>query len=93
MGEGNIKQNFSKKNPEALIDMNNIISSNPDTWPQLLKEKYGIIVDDHFWENNPLQGLSSGIDIHKAILKVAPRKGFTLPGHKYTGPGNPLGSQ
>ena len=38
-------------------------------------------------------GWGAGIDIHKAILKVAPRKGFTLPGHKYTGPGNPLESQ
>lgn len=34
-----------------------------------------------------------GIDIHKAILKVAPKKGFVLPGHKYTGPGNPLEKQ
>ena len=70
--------------------MNNIISSNPDTWPQVLREKYGIIVDEHFWENNPLLSFGSGVDIHKAILKVAPRKGFTLPGHNYTGPGNPL---
>ena len=72
--------------------------------------KYGIIPDNHFWENNPLQSLGSGtaasviygrvrgktgkgIDIHKAILKVAPKKGFVLPGHKYTRPGNPLDSQ
>ena len=87
------KSTFFEKNPETLTDMNNIISSNPDTWPQILRQKYGIIVDDHFWENNPLQSFGSGIDIHKAILKVAPRKGFTLPGHKYTGPGNPLESQ
>ena len=33
------------------------------------------------------------IDIHKAILKVAPKKGFVMPGHKYTGPGNPLEKQ
>ena len=26
-------------------------------------------------------------------MKVAPRKGFVLPGHKYTRPGNPLESQ
>ena len=37
--------------------------------------------------------MGGGFDIHKAILKVAPRKGFTPPGHKYTGPGNPLDSQ
>ena len=33
------------------------------------------------------------MDIHKQILKVAPRRGFTLPGHNYTGPGNPLEDQ
>ena len=33
------------------------------------------------------------IDIHKVILKVAPKKGFVMPGHKYTGPGNPLEEQ
>ena len=31
-----------------------------------------------------------GLDIHKAILKIAPKKGFVLPGHNFTGPGNPL---
>ena len=35
----------------------------------------------------------SAIDIHKAILKVAPKKGFVMPGHRYTGPGNPLEQQ
>ena len=86
------KSKFFEYNPGALKDMNSIISSNPDTWPQILKTKYHIIVDKYFWENNPLI-TGSGIDIHKAILKIAPKKGFTLPGHKYTGPGNPLESQ
>ena len=36
----------------------------------------------------------AGIDIHKAIGKLPkPKKGFTLPGHKYTGPYNPLEKQ
>ena len=35
-----------------------------------------------------------GIDIHKAIGKLSkPKGGFTLPGHKYTGPYNPLEKQ
>ena len=35
--------------------------------------------------------LGSGIDIHKLIGKLPrPQKGFTLPGHNYTGPYNPL---
>ena len=86
------KSKFFSDNPEALSDMASIISSNPDSWPDELKAKYGILVDDDFWENTPLlQG--GGLDIYKQILKVAPKKGFTLPGHKYTGPGNPLESQ
>ena len=34
-----------------------------------------------------------GFDIHNAILKVAPKKGLVVPGHNYTGPGNPLEKQ
>ena len=39
------------------------------------------------------KGYGKGLDIHNAILKVAPKKGFVMPGHKYTGPGNPLEEQ
>ena len=36
----------------------------------------------------------SGVDIHKAIGKLPkPKGGFTLPGHNYTGPYNPLEKQ
>ena len=35
-----------------------------------------------------------GVDIHKAIGKLPkPRKGWTLPGHNFTGPYNPLEDQ
>ena len=34
-----------------------------------------------------------GLDIHNAILKVAPKKGLVVPGHNYTGSGNPLEDQ
>ena len=35
-----------------------------------------------------------GVDIHKMIGKLPkPQKGFTLPGHNYTGPYNPLEKQ
>ena len=37
--------------------------------------------------------MGSGVDIHKQILKVAPYRGITIPGHNYTGPGNPLHDQ
>ena len=90
--------------------MAEIIRNNPDTWPEVISANYGIVIDDHFWENNPLLSFGSGtaapvtyewvrvksggaLDIHEAILKVAPRKGFVPPGHKCTRPGNPLESQ
>ena len=39
-------------------------------------------------------GWGAGIDIHKAIGKLPkPKKGWTLSGHKYTGPYNDLDSQ
>ena len=68
------KTKFFEKNPEALVDMHNIISGSPDTWPEVLRNKYGIIIDEHFWENNPLTEVVSGtsltggaFDIHKWI--------------------------
>ena len=37
---------------------------------------------------------AKGVDIHKAIGKLPkPKSGFTLPGHNYTGPYNPLEQQ
>ena len=30
------------------------------------------------------------IDIHKMIMPLLPKKGLTLPGYNYCGPGNPL---
>ena len=44
------KTTFFNKNPEALADMNNIISGSPDTWPEVIRNKYGINIDEHFWE-------------------------------------------
>ena len=39
-------------------------------------------------------GSGKGLDIHKAIGKLPkPKGGFTLPGHRYTGPYNPLEKQ
>ena len=37
--------------------------------------------------------IGGSVDIHNAVLKVAPKKGFVMPGHRYTGPGNPLDKQ
>ena len=37
--------------------------------------------------------IGGSVNIHNAILKVAPKKGFVMPGHRYTGPGNLLDKQ
>ena len=43
---------------------------------------------------NPVGKKGKGVDIHKAIGKLPkPKKGWTLPGHNYTGPFNPLEQQ
>ena len=63
------KTRFFENNPEALEQMNNIISSNPDTWPQVLRAQYGIIVDEHFWENNPLLSFGSGTASRKRYAR------------------------
>ena len=42
----------------------------------------------------PWTKFGKGVDIHKAIGKLPkPKKGWTLPGHNYTGPYNPLSEQ
>ena len=90
------KTKFFEKNPEAMADMHNIISSNPDTWPDVIRNKYGIIIDGHFWENNPLTEVVSGgaLDIHKWIGKLPKLKAGWTPGkYKYMGPYNPLDKQ
>ena len=44
------------------------------------------------WTRPPKKG--RGVDIHKAIGKLPkPKGGFTLPGHNFTGPYNPLEEQ
>ena len=80
--------------------MNNIISSNPDTWQEVIRNKYGINIDEHFWKNNPLLMEGSGVragsgaDIHKWIGKLPrPKAGWTPGKYQYMGPYNPLDKQ
>ena len=95
------KTTFFNKNPEALADMNNIISGSPDTWSEVIINKYGIIIDENFWENNPLTEVVSGtsltggaFDIHKWIGKLPkPKAGWTPGKYKYMGPYNLLDKQ
>ena len=69
--------------------------------PKKVKAKNGRLMEKatcticHKGKAKFIKNAQSGgaFDIHKAILKVAPKKGFVIPGHKYTGPGNPLEKQ
>ena len=40
--------------------MNNIISFNPDSWPEVIRNKYGINIDEHFWKNNQKNDPNTG---------------------------------
>ena len=54
----------------------------------MLKAKCGScgIIKTQFVKENK----GGKFDIHKAMLPPLPKKGLTLPGHRYCGPGNPL---
>ena len=59
---------------------------------QALDELSTKIRPKKIYKTNNLDG--GGVDIHKLIGKLPkPKGGFTLPGHKYTGPYNDLDSQ
>ena len=60
----------------------------------------GLLYNVYGWNYAPWSGpprpprRGKGVDIHKAIGKLPkPKSGRTLPGHKYTGPYNPLNQQ
>ena len=57
-------------------------------------DKYLTQVIDSVTDDASKMIAGKGVDIHKAIGKLPkPRSGWTLPGHKYTGPYNPLDKQ
>jgi len=74
-----IKSNYAKKKIKGMA--NKYIDQALDSITSDLSKKL-----------DPLHR-GGALDIHKAILKVAPKKGFVMPGHRYTGPGNPLEQQ
>ena len=94
---------FFEKNPGAMADMTKIIRNNPDpsVWRNLIRNKYGIIIDHHFWKNNPMDynqvvfgGTIPRLDLHKWIGKLPkPKAGWTPGKYKYMGPYNPLDKQ
>ena len=73
-----VKSNYAKQKIKSIAN-------------QYLDQALDRFTSDLSNKLDPVSG--KGIDIHKAILKVAPKKGFVMPGHNYTGPGNPLEQQ
>ena len=100
-----VKSDFAKKKIKRVA--NTYLDKALDSFTSDLSKKIsgegifypGTLIPDFNPQNaklmrkyvNALRG--GNIDIHKAILKVAPKQGFVLPGHNYTGPGNPLENQ
>ena len=74
-----IKSDFAKQKIKGMA--NKYLDQALDSFTSDLSKKL-----------DPLHG--GAIDIHKAIGKLPkPKKGWTLPGHHYTGPYNPLEDQ
>ena len=83
--------NLGRKGVSNAVKSNYAKQKIKDVANKYLDQALDSFTSDLSKKLDPFSG--KGIDIHKAILKVAPKKGFVMPGHKYTGPGNPLEQQ
>ena len=94
------KKKIFEINPGAITGMETIIKNNPNPnkWRNLIKNKYGIIVDQYFWQNNPMEYIppppsknlvtemfsGGSLDVHKWIGKLPkPKAGWTPGKYKY----------
>ena len=84
--------NLGRKGASEAIKSNLVKRRIKETANKYLDQALDSFTSDISKKLDPFHK-GSGIDIHKAILKVAPKKGFVMPGHRYTGPGNPLEQQ
>ena len=82
---------FQKKAIDYALDKLNPMIQNVGS--QALNQLSTKIRPKRKYKTNRKDLDGGSIDIHNAILKIAPKKGFVIPGHKYTGPGNPLEEQ
>ena len=76
-------------NKMPVADAKKLVQYYKDQYKEAKKRGYNKSYNTFVKE----MGWGKGFDIHNAILKVAPKKGFVMPGHKYTGPGNPIEQQ
>ena len=83
--------NLGRKGASEAVKSNYVKRKIKETANKYLDQALDSFSSDLSNKLDPFSG--KGIDIHKAILKVAPKKGFVMPGHNYTGPGNPLEKQ
>ena len=54
-----------------------------NVYPKIVKTSNGRKIEESRYKGD-------SIDIHSKILPLLPKKGLTLPGYNYCGPGNPL---
>ena len=83
--------NLGRKGASEAVKSDYVKRKIKETANKYLDQALDRFTSDLSKKLDPVSG--KGIDIHKAILKVAPKKGFVMPGHNYTGPGNPLEKQ
>ena len=83
--------NLGRKGASEAVKSDYAKQKIKDVANKYLDQALDLFTSDLSKKLDPVSG--GAIDIHKAILKVAPKKGFVMPGHKYTGPGNPLEQQ
>ena len=82
---------FQKKALDYALDKLNPMIQNVGS--QALNQLSTKIRPKKKYKTNRKDLDGGSLDIHNAILKIAPKKGFVMPGHHYTGPGNPLDEQ
>ena len=83
--------NLGRKGASEAVKSNYAKQKIKDVANKYLDQALDRFTSDLSKKLDPVSG--GAIDIHKAILKVAPKKGFVLPWHFNTGPGSPLEQQ
>ena len=77
-------------NKMPVADAKKLVQYYKDQYKEAKKRGYSKSYNTFLKE----MGWGAGVDIHKAVERLPkPKSGWTLPGHRYTGPYNPLDKQ
>ena len=77
-------------NKMPVADAKKLVQYYKDQYKEAKKREYSKSYNTFVKE----MGWGAGVDIHEAIGRLPkPKSGWTLPGHRYTGPYNPLDKQ